>query len=276
MLPSCCLFGASARSDTLRHSSSFLTVYRFDAFYVYDNSDDFSLRQWGWEKGCHVEVVHYPGVAMQWTAYHHCAAMALENNHTWVALFDPDEILILKKHANIHVFLEDHCQSGALGINWLVFGTGERLTYSPLPFTKRFQFRKRKPEALIKSIIRLSDLDLSKGTIRTHYPYLKPGFSQHDTQGRNFSRHSNPAAPIDVAVLHHYRYKSFQEYVQKRERGQVTFERGKGEIGQLIEEAKRGVVPAARWFDPTGWQKMKEYVPRYAGYDVIYPENSTT
>eukprot|EP00977_Amphora_coffeiformis_P029709 scaffold42455_cov183-Amphora_coffeaeformis.AAC.1 len=245
----------------------------FDAFYIYDNSDNYVLRQWGYEKGCHVTVVPFPGVAQQWTAFHTCSTMALHNNHTWVAFFDTDEILVLKKHRNVHSFLEEHCSSGALGINWLVFGTAERLAYSPQPFTKRFRFRKRKPEPMIKTIARLSDIDLSQGTLKIHYPFLKPGFSQHDTNGRNFSGPSNPFTPIDQAVLHHYKYKSYQEYVEKSVRGRATYDREAGKVEQQVEQARRGMVPAARWFDDTAWMKMKEYVPRYVAYDVIFPDH---
>ena len=217
-------------------------------------------------------VVPFPGVAKQWTAFHSCSTMALRNNHTWVALFDTDEILILKKHRDIHSFLEEHCSTGALGINWLVFGTAERLAYSPQPFTKRFRFRKRKPESMIKTIARLSDIDLSQGTLKIHYPFLKPGYSQHDTNGRNFSGPANPSAPIDQAVLHHYKYKSYQEYVDKSIRGRATYDREAGKVEQQIEQARRGIVPAARWYDDTAWTKMKEYVPRYAAYDLIFPD----
>ena len=190
--------------------------------------------------------------------------MALHNNHTWVALFDADEILILKQHRDMHSFLEEHCTSGSLSINWLVFGTAGRLTYSPQPFTKRFQYRKKKPEPMVKSISRLAHMNLSQGTLRIHYPYLKDGFSQHDTNGRNFSGPSNLAAPIDVAVLHHYKYKSHQEFITKSIRGRATYDREEGKVEQQIELAKRGQVPAARWHDDTAWRKMKEYVPSMA------------
>ena len=217
---------------------------RFDHFYIYDNSDNFLLRQWGEEKGCHVRVIHYPGEAQQQTAYHHCSVLALQEQHTWAAMFDVDEILILKQHHDIHPFLEEYCPNGALGINWLVFGTADRLVYSPQPFTKRFQFRKRKPDPWVKSITRLKDIDLSKGKIRIHYPPLLPGFSQHDTNGRNFTGPTNAVALIDVAISHHYRYKLHQKFVRNSLKSIADFSRGSPRVQQqIVEDAKPGQVP---------------------------------
>ena len=126
---------------------------------------------------------------------------------------------------------------------------------------------------MVKTIARLSDLDLSQGTLRIHYPYLQPGVSQHDTNGKNFSGPANLAAPTDVAVLHHYKYKSYQEYINKSIRGRATYDREEGKVDQQVDQARRFQVPAARWFDDTAWRKMKEYVPRYAAYDLIFPDD---
>ena len=123
---------------------------------------------------------------------------------------------------------------------------------------------------MIKTIARLSDIDLSQcTTLKIHYPFLKSGYSQHDTDFENFSGPANPSAPIDQAVVHHYKYKSYQEYIDKSIRGRATYDHETGRVEPQIEQVKRGAVPAARWFDDTAWTKMKGYVPRYAAYDPL-------
>lgn len=244
----------------------------FDGIYVYDNSEDFELRQWGTEKDCRIKVKHYPGTAKQMSAFTDCAKFAQRDGHTWAAFIDADEILILKKDKDIHPFVEKHCKEGSLGINWVVFGTGGRLLYSPQPMTKRFQYRsKNYPHDHVKSIARIADMDLNRDQ-HAHHPYLKPGFSQHDTKGKKFSGFSNRDGPIDEAVIFHYWHKSRKEYVYKRMRGRATTNWTVGNVDGLIQMAKSGVVIDAPIFDDLAWRKMKEYVPKYAFYDVIFPD----
>ena len=45
--------------------------------------------------------------------------------------------------------------------------------------------------------------------------------TQHDTNGTAFEGPFNAGGPSDIAMLHHYRTKSFQEYISKRLRGRA-------------------------------------------------------
>ena len=93
-----------------------------------------------------------------------CAAEH-KDDHTWLAFFDVDEFLVLKKHDTINDFLMSHLPMGSLAISWYIFGTGNRDLYAPLPVTKRFMYRDgvdkndRHPSAWhnVKSIVKTSD-----------------------------------------------------------------------------------------------------------------------
>ena len=73
----------------------------------------------------------------------------------------------------------------------------------------------------VKSIVRLSDMNLTEAP-HVHYPTLPMlNGNQHDTNGNIFRGAFNPSGPTNVAVLHHYMTKSFEEYKDKRVRGRA-------------------------------------------------------
>lgn len=95
--------------------------------------------------------------------FHMCAAEH-KDDHTYMAFFDVDEFLVLKKHDTVDEFLQQHLTEGSLAISWHIFGTGFRDLYTPLPVTKRFMYRDgvhphdRHQQAFnVKSILKLSD-----------------------------------------------------------------------------------------------------------------------
>ena len=267
----------------------------FDNFYIYDNTDDFEMEQWGKLKGDHVEVIHYPGEAKQSPAYRDCSKRLTEGdngNHTWAAFFDADEFLVMKKHEHVSDFLEEHCAHGAIGVNWLEFHSSSWNLYSPAPMTKRFVYRTDfNPHVHIKSIARLDDI---RGLNpfeeeQDHHPHsvpLKDGFQTHDTNGRKVRGPSNRKGPIDVAVLHHYVTKSAKEFVLKRSRGRADTKWTDKSIAENIRKATKDYETALAgkdirpWysklrskkkltFDDTAWTILKKNVPSYALFDEI-------
>jgi hypothetical protein len=249
----------------------------FDSIYVYDNSDNFDMKQWGKEKGNHVTMTHFPGIAQQRPAYLDCAKRLQQGgDHTWAAFFDVDEFLLLKMHEHVEDFLLETLASGQLSINWQMFGTSDKITYSPAPMTKRFMYRQKEVHERIKSIVRLRDMDFSQ-VPHSHWVYLVNVTDQKDTAGKYFQGAFNPHGPTDVAVLAHYHWKSHKEHLAKRMRGRSDFDRNRGEYQVLLEQAKNlykaainGKKPLKnenQFFDDSAWKAMKKYVPKYAVFD---------
>lgn len=261
----------------------------FDNFYIYDNTDNFEMKQWGKLKGDHVEVIHYPGGAKQSSAYRDCSKRFAEGNkgnHTWAAFIDSDEFLVLRKHEHVSDFLEEHCAHGAIAVNWIVFHSNSWNLYSPAPVTKRFVYGELDKNSHIKSIARLDDIKglnpFEEQYQHPHYVPLKDGFSTHDTNGRNISGPFNPNGPTNLAVIHHYSTKSAKEYVQKRSRGRADTEAS-------VEAVIRGATDTYKatlagedipldikimssmnlTFDDTAWTTLKKNVPSYAFFDEI-------
>jgi len=238
----------------------------YEHFYIYDNSDSFEMRQWALEKSCHVSVKHWPGLGQQHAVYQDCLRAFVKKRHTWVHFMDSDEFLVLKQHNNVTDMLQKYCTHGALAVNWIMFGTSGRLTYEPLPVTKRFQYREETVNRHVKVIVKVSDL---KGGVTAHVASTTHGTK--DSNGKKVSGPFNPNGPSDVVLLYHYHPKSFKEYIAKRVRGRVSVvdQKGKGQYDKLVKNAQAGKAPNGTVFDDTAWQFLKKQVPWYAKFDEI-------
>lgn len=163
-----------------------------------------------------------PEKSPQKTAYAHAISKSREN---WLAFFDLDELLVLdQRFTSVTEFLATlPPDAGAVGINWLGFGSSGHLgkEYGLV----RDAFRKGGPRTWgnnhhIKTIARTScirsmgihDCDLSSGR------YVTPS-----GQLLTMSRKRGIADEIDhsMAQLNHYQTKSFVDFYEKVERGRA-------------------------------------------------------
>jgi Glycosyl transferase family 2 len=246
----------------------------FDLIYIFDNSPNFDMEQWGKAKDCHVRVRHFPGNTKQMPAYAECAkTLEQEGSIDWVAFFDVDEFLIVKKHKNVIDFLKSY-PSGGVAVNWRSFGTSGNKVYAPIPVTKRFVYRmadENGENQHTKSIIRLRDLDIEG--LRTHpgSPHtfaLLNGTKRVDTNGVEVPDALHPNGPVDEVALYHFRLKSQKEYIAKAKRGRSDVFLDENQIAQRAAENEAFIAAEDSFvFDDTAWQMMKKLVPKYACYD---------
>jgi hypothetical protein len=187
----------------------------FERIYIYDNSDNHSLAPLGQTDKVH--VVPFPGPTKQMAAYNHFLR-TYGREHTWCAFIDVDEFIVLRCHASIQDMLNAHCKNGSLGLNWILFGSSGKKEYRPEPVTERFQMRQRGLNAHIKSIVKIED---TMTMDHPHFPCLKGGHQQLDTNGRAFSGPFNERGTEDVACIHHYFLKSKREFREKVARGRA-------------------------------------------------------
>jgi len=240
----------------------------FSEIFFYDNSENNTLVSWkeksrrGDER---ISIIHFPGPGRQFDSYLSCAREAYAKNHTWAGFFDVDEFLVLKKHNSVLELLHDHCQSGALSINWYMFGSSNHLQYSPIPVTKRFQWRDPNPMHLVKEIVRLSDMNMLVTPISPHYVLLLNG-TRHDTNNTILTKWYQVNGPVDVAILHHYFTKSNGEFYQKScLRGTVTDVETKKKMSKCGMKIFNGT-----FFDDSAWKELKKRVPLYGVYDYSF------
>ena len=193
----------------------------FDHIYVYNNAPD----EDGYDTapyGDRVSVTPFPGSGRQIPAYDHCLERC-RGRHTWLAFIDADEFVVLRRHGSVGELLAEHCRSGALCLNWYVFGSSGEKGYRPKPVRQRFRRRGREVHHHVKSIVRVDD---AMFMINAHVAELYLGCWARDTSGKAVTGASNPGGPTDVAVIHHYFTKSLGEFVRKRARGMADREMG--------------------------------------------------
>jgi len=120
----------------------------FDKIFVYNNDWQFHI------DSPFVETISVEGRGKQEVVYNNFLN-EYKNEYDWVAFFDVDEFLVLKKHDNIKDFLKDYDGFNCIGINWHLFGDNNQPKptneYSVL---KRFTRRGLKVDKHIKCIVR--------------------------------------------------------------------------------------------------------------------------
>ena len=177
------------------------------------------------------------------------------------------------------IFLKNmHLVAQLAAVNWYMFPPmKEDVLYKPLPVTKRFMYRERAVNHHVKSIAKLSDMDLSQ--ICVYDTKVTTNGTLHDTNNHSFTGPFNPWRPTDVAALNHYQTKSHKEYVVKRHIGRADVEALDAKDAALVVESQERFEKA---FDPhkndsefevvhdsSAWEAMKKYAPQYAMFDDL-------
>ncbi len=277
------------QSHSMENAVSLCTVVKDEAIYldewtdyhlslgfsdiiIYDNSEDNNLRQLRQNRRLgdeRIEIVRWTGDAQQLSAFTDCAERCRGRQRRWAAFFDVDEFLILRKHDNILSLLVEHCSSGALSVNWYIFGTNGHAAYSPEPVTRRFSMRAGHVIDGVKSIVELSDW---KGFENPHFPILLRG-KQKDTDNHSFFGPSNENGPMDIASLYHYWSKSEKEFSWKTcIKGRVDVHRN-STLHKADCVGRNLNVSLFRHFDNTAWMEVVRRVPQYSTFDKFYEQD---
>lgn len=197
-----------------RYMREFIDYYLklgFTTICLYDNSDKNELKTF--KSLPNVKIIFFPGKARQVIAYNHFLTK-FRNRYDYVAFFDSDEFLVLKKHTTIQHFCTDMIQDGAIGINWFIFGNNQHMEYSPEPVTSRFTRRYFSMHPLVKTIARCRDIQ----SMKIHNPVLAHG-KFRNCRGHEIDGYINNDFDDSIAQLNHYCTKSNQEYNWKIQRG---------------------------------------------------------
>jgi hypothetical protein len=197
----------------------------FDMIYLYENNKEPKYAELLKEYS-KVKVIHFPsdGTPIRSTQYYVLEDFCsnYKDQYTWLAHFDLDEFLVLKKHKTIQDFCREYLgtNEGGIVVPWVHFGDNGNERYSPEPVTFRFTQREdveKSGSVFVKSIACTTCIEKY---IDWHIPNLKKG-SMKTTNGDIILSRETNKKPIDVLQLNHYFCKSKEEFKLKRIRGEV-------------------------------------------------------
>jgi hypothetical protein len=140
-----------------------------------------------------------------------------DTEYDWVAFFDCDEFLVLKKHNNIKEFIEEYGKHPILSFNWYMFGNLGKEKRTSNSLIKEFTKRNSQPDQHIKVIVKRD----SGNKFQLPHNCFNPSM---DTNGKKFNGPFNPNGPMDVAYLNHYHNKTKDDWVERCIRGRVDCE----------------------------------------------------
>lgn len=169
--------------------------------------------------------------------------------YDWVAFFDIDEFLVLKKHSSIKEFVSEYTEYDSIGINWVLFGdNGHDSVGNEKSVIKRFTKRQNSVNQHVKSIVKTKiNLSMSEHT---------PSIFWVDTDKNLKSGFFNPKGKIDIAQFNHYFCKTKEEFQKKIERGRAD----SLYVVRTIEE-----------FEPHNYNELEDFY----GLNFMYPQLST-
>ena len=178
----------------------------FDKVFIYENNWRCVINN---DK---IVKIPFDGQAKQYAAYNHFMN-TYNNEYDWAAFFDVDEFLVLHKHQNVKEFVNEYGTKSSIAINWVLFGDNNiKEINNNYNILSRFTMRANSVNLHIKVISKVSSdikFILPHNTIKEWI----------DTCGNIGKGPFNKNCNINVAQINHYFCKTYEEFVQKVNRG---------------------------------------------------------
>lgn len=156
----------------------------FDEILVYDNGSTDATFAMVESFGRRLDAVtgcRWPDVVGQVPQLSACTDALGRSPCVWLALFDADDLLVLKQHACIQDFLARYPDgAGAVAINWLLFGSSSQKHYVDELQAVRFRMRARGAPGTKNRFVKSITRTRAAQTAASHTVTLKPGFSYYD------------------------------------------------------------------------------------------------
>lgn len=242
----CCM--GKCENNYIREWVEYHSNIGFDKIFIYDNNDpegelfEDVIQDYIDSGKC--EIVDYRGrKCCQEEAYHDCYVKN-RDKYDWIAVFDIDEFLTLKRHSDVKAFLADrrYDKFQVIHLNWMCYGDNGMLDAdgrgclerfaNPLPFDIR-RFKDFPENNHIKSIVR-GGLKHINWRYITHTPWCF--YRCCDATGAECDVRS-PYNPynFEVAYFRHYYTKTIGEWIK------IKQARGYGDMGDEDARKKLGI-----------------------------------
>lgn len=226
----CAIFKNEAKY--LKEWIEFHKIIGVEHFYLYNNNSDdnyLDVLKTHVEQGI-VDLIEWPFAQGQISAYRHCVKKYAQET-LWIGFIDIDEFVIPKACDSIVDFLEQFKSRPAVLLYWKMFGTSGQVTRDERRLvTEDFILCWNKNVNIGKCFFNTSFQlleDEKKNGILHHYAWARLG--KLAIPPINFAGHfvfskSNPVSTTDFPInINHYFTKSYQEYADKKRKGDVYF-----------------------------------------------------
>jgi len=221
-----------------KYAKEFVDYYKsigFDHIFIYDNNDKdgekFEEVLSEYISQNFVSIINYRGYRgkenhPQFDAYIDCYEKN-SKNYVWLAFYDFDEFLYLKKHKTIQEFVDEekfeNCNN--IKINWIIYTDNNLIYYENKPVQERFT------TPILRHIANSHVKSLVRGNLPTNYwsGMINPHSSNNDytccvPSGETIDSKTpfNKEPNYDEAYIKHYNTKTIEEFIDKAKRGSAT------------------------------------------------------
>ncbi|MDR2692959.1 MAG: glycosyltransferase family 92 protein [Chitinispirillales bacterium] len=200
-----------------------------EKFYIYDNesSDNTKDVLAPYVESGLVEYVYWSrkqvrrsGYEWQLSAYDDCFDKH-RSDARWIAVIDLDEFIVPIKDRTICEFLKRFEEFSAVEINWLIYGSGGAKKKEAGDVMERFKYHAALNHVSNRHIKSIIDPRRVCSYIGCHEAARLSGYAA-DSHGVPIKKHFREREPQhDVIRINHYMVKSYEEFLEKRGRGQT-------------------------------------------------------
>lgn len=193
----------------------YYTVLKFDHFYITDHKSnpplDTIIADYIAQGIVTYRYDTRPGP--QVNVYNECIREHADDTR-WLALFDSDEFLVLKRHNNIREFLRNYEEYGSLSICWYLFGSNGHIARPPFvipSYTKRYE-----KSCHYKTIVQPKRVE----NFHIHHVLkYRPGYFGVDEAKNQINGPYTINQTTELSQLNHYVLRSLADYKIKMARG---------------------------------------------------------
>lgn len=192
-------------------------------FYIYDNEskDDTRKILTPYIESGIVEYHYFPGYRKQLAAYDDCIALHRFDSR-WIAFIDLDEFIVPLKDKSIPEFLNRLEDRPNVEINWLVYGSGGSKHKQPGGMMERFKMHSNPDHLLNRHVKSIVDPRRVYCMIGCHEAARISGKGA-DSHGKIITESFRDRKPQqDVIRINHYAVRSFEEFLEKQNRGRAS------------------------------------------------------
>lgn len=194
-----------------------------EKFYIYDNESTDGTEEVlaPYVESGLVEYIYFPGYRKQLAAYDDC----LEKyrwDARWIAFIDLDEFIVPIKNQSVPDFLREFEGFPAVEVNWLIYGSGGAKKRVPGTMMERFKHHSQPEHYLNRHVKSIVDTRKVYNMIGCHEAARIEGYAA-DSHGNPIKKHFREREPQqDVIRINHYAVRSFEEFLEKQNRGRAS------------------------------------------------------